>query len=188
MSRASAKKRLPGLALDVVDAVVLLEQRARHGVGERGRAGRHADLAAAQVAGEVDHRRKLRAGVHPAGVEQRLVGHQQATGALLGELDRGGQMGVDALPVADQFGQLLAHALVHLDSGVDGVGIRQPDQEVGEPQVPLHEREHAVAVKRRADVGGGARRGGRRARSPRGSRRRRTRSWCRPRRTGWRTG
>ena len=155
---------------------------------ERGRAGRHADLAAAQIAGEMHHRRKLRAGVHPARVQQRLVGHQQAAGALLGHLDGGGQVGVDALPVADQLGQLLAHALVHLDPGVDGVRVGQPDQEVGEPQVPLDEREHAVAVQRGADVGGGAHVAGRRARSPRGSRRRRTRSSCRPRRTGWRTG
>ena len=60
-------------------------------------------------------------------------------------------MGVDPLPVADELGQLLAHRLVHLDSRLHRVRVRHADEQVGQAQVPLDERERAVAVERCAD-------------------------------------
>jgi hypothetical protein len=77
------------LRVDLADREVLVEPLARLGSREGGRIWRDAQLAAAEVAGEVHHRRQLGAREDPAHVQQRLVGHHQTAGTDLGRLDRG---------------------------------------------------------------------------------------------------
>ena len=99
----------------------------------------------------------LRGGEHAAGVEQRLVRHQQAARALLGQRDRRRQVRVDALAVAGQLRQLLLHGLLLLEARLAHVVQRGADHQVGQAHVALHVRERAVAVQRGADVGRRAR-------------------------------
>ena len=54
------------LGADLADGQVLVQPRSGLGVGEAGGARRDAQLAAAQVASQVHHRRQLGAGQHPA--------------------------------------------------------------------------------------------------------------------------
>ena len=99
----------------------------------------------------MDHRRQLRAGEDSAREQQRLVRHQQPAGARLRLVDRGREVRVDALPVAGERGELLLHRLASLQPGLAHVERGNADQEVGEAQDALDEREHAVAVEGRAD-------------------------------------
>ena len=141
----------------LVDGVELLHPRPGLGAGERGRVGRHADLPAAQLARDVHRAGHLRGGQHAARVEQRLVRHQQAARALLGQRDRGGEVRVDALAVAGQLRQLLLHGLLLLEAGLAHVVQRGADHQIGQAHVALHVGERAVAVQRGADVGRRAR-------------------------------
>ena len=59
----------------------------RFGIVEGSAVRRHADLAAAELAGDMHHRRQPRAGMDAARIEQRLVGHQQARRAFFRQRD-----------------------------------------------------------------------------------------------------
>jgi len=139
---------------DLPNAEILPQPLAGAGAVEHGLAGHQADLAAAQVADEMHHRRQLRGREHPGGVHHRLAGHQQAAGARLGQFDRRGQVRVDALAVARDLRDLLPHALVHRDPGRPGAGVGDAEEEVGEAEVALDVREDAVPVQGRADERG----------------------------------
>src|SRR5687768_9776647 len=68
----------------VVDRVELVEPRLGLRVREAREVGCDANLPATEIAGDVHHLSQSRAGVDAARIEQTLVWHQQATGALLG--------------------------------------------------------------------------------------------------------
>ncbi len=144
------------VGVDIADGKVLVQQRPSLGIAVRRGVGGDAKLAAAQVAHQVHHRGKLSAGEDASRVKQCLIRHEKSAGTRFGELDRGGQMGVDALAITDELAELLAHALVHLDARLGRSGVCDAYQEVGEAQVPLDEGEGAVAMQRRTYERGGS--------------------------------
>ena len=118
---------------------------------EGGRGGRDADLAPAKIPCQVNRCRQLGAGEYATRVEERLVRHQEPAGARLGVLDRGRQMGIDALAIAHELSEPLPDRLVHLHACLGDARVRGSNEQIGISQVPLYERELAVAVKGRSD-------------------------------------
>ena len=83
--------------------------------------------------------------------------HQQPAGARLRQRDRGRQVGIDALAVAHEVGELLAHGLQLVEAGLLGVPQGGTDHHVGHIEDAQRVGERRVAVQRAADVLGGVR-------------------------------
>ena len=115
----------------VVERVKFLQPLARAGDGKGRGIWRQADLAAAQLARDMHHLRQICAGMHSAGIEQRLVRHHQAARARLRLGDRGNQMGVDALAITDEIGELLANRRQFVETGLLHVPQCRPDHQIG---------------------------------------------------------
>jgi hypothetical protein len=113
---------------------------------------RHADLAADELARRVHHHGQLAAGEHAAGIEDGLVGHEQPGRGLLRQRDGGDEMRADALPVADQLGQLLLHGLEFFQARLPRIPHRRADHHVGREEHAQHIGEGAVAVQRGAHL------------------------------------
>jgi len=93
----------------------------------------------------------------PAGIEQRLMRHHQASRAPLRLGDRGNQMGIDALAITDEIGELLANCRQFVETGLLHVPQRRPDHQVGGVEDAQNIGEGRVAVQGAADIEGGAR-------------------------------
>ena len=84
---------------------------------------------------------------------KRLIRHQEPRRTLLGQRDRRGEMGVDALAIDRELRELLLHRLLLVEPGLPRIEQRGADHHIGELQDALHEGERRVAVQRRSDEG-----------------------------------
>ena len=138
----------------VVDGVELLQPFTRHRMIEVSGIRGHTDLSAAKLPREVHDAGQVGARMHPPGVEQRLVGHQQAAGAVFGERNGSGEVGIDAFAVDRKLGELLLHRLLLVEACLADIEQGGANHHVRYLEISLHEGERGVAMQGRSDERG----------------------------------
>jgi hypothetical protein len=92
------------------------------------------------------HHRQLSAGIHPAGEQQRLIGHQEPRRARLRGGDGRSQVRIDTLAVAGKLRQLLTHRLLLIQAGLARIEQCRTDQHVSQILDTLGEGKRRIAV------------------------------------------